>query len=391
MTRFLLSLLIGAALLAGIPAQAFWQSRGSNYNISISSGSTYVGPADIVANPTAWYSCTRGVSAAYSTGSNKACNVRRASDNTTQDIVILANGNFDVASYNTFVGTDTSGSCTIASTTLTCTGLGTALHINDPISGAGIGQPCYLTAVGTDTAGAQTATINSSAVCGTVSVAVTVTAQVAGFVTKAYNQAGTTPCAGSTTCDALQATAGNQPQVLILCANSGALPCVLATAATIALVSATNFTPNASVTSSYSVLSNRFAGTGSPTFIRENGLNARIIGKSAAANTWQVLGGAGSISPAANDTAWHAGNILISGASTFANIDGTQTTGSTTANTTAGSPGAFTGDASTTLYESEGGFWDNLAFTTGTGGTASHLCYNQGQFYGTSEGTNCVP
>lgn len=35
MRRALLSLLIGVALLSGIPAQAFWQSRGSSYNLAI--------------------------------------------------------------------------------------------------------------------------------------------------------------------------------------------------------------------------------------------------------------------------------------------------------------------------------------------------------------------
>lgn len=37
-------LLIGAALLVGIPAQAYWQSRASNYNQAVSSGCSPVSP-----------------------------------------------------------------------------------------------------------------------------------------------------------------------------------------------------------------------------------------------------------------------------------------------------------------------------------------------------------
>lgn len=388
MARFLLSLLIGAALLAGIPAQAFWQSRGSNYNISISSGSTYVGPADIVANPTAWYSCTRGVSAAYATGSNKACNVRRASDNTTQDIVILANGSFDVASYNTFVGTDTSGSCTIASTTLTCTGLGTALHINDPISGAGIGQPCYLTAVGTDTAGAQTATINSSAICGTVSVAVTVTAQVAGFATKAYDQTAGVQCAAAS-CDLVQATAGNQPQILPVCVNTA--PCLLSTG-TQTMLSANNFTPNAAHKVSFSVVAQRLGGTVEMVLMAENGERNEIVASTAGSNAWRIWGGtSGSLTDTTTPTnaAWHAGNGVGNGSSSVLNIDGTETTGTLVNSSTAGSLEAFKNNSGANLMQTEAGFWDNLTFTTGAGSQAALMCRNQHNFYATTAGTNC--
>jgi len=62
---------------------------------------SYVGPGDIVSGAAAFYGL-RAYNAAYATGSNKAINVRRSSDNTAMDILILSNGNLDVATAMTF-------------------------------------------------------------------------------------------------------------------------------------------------------------------------------------------------------------------------------------------------------------------------------------------------
>jgi hypothetical protein len=62
----------------------------------------YTGPGDVVASATAWWGL-RGYNAAVSNGVTKAVNIRRASDNATQDFVILSNGNLDVASIATFI------------------------------------------------------------------------------------------------------------------------------------------------------------------------------------------------------------------------------------------------------------------------------------------------
>jgi len=61
----------------------------------------YVGPGDRVASALGWWGL-RGYNAAVSNGTTKAVNLRRDSDNTTQDFVILSNGNLDVASITTF-------------------------------------------------------------------------------------------------------------------------------------------------------------------------------------------------------------------------------------------------------------------------------------------------
>lgn len=172
---------------------------------------SYTGPGDIVSSATAWYGL-RGYSAAYATpGTGKSVNVRRASDNATQDIVILTNGNLDTASYNTFVGTDATASCTISGTAMSCSGASATIHVNDPVTGVGITNPCVVTVTnGSTTATASIAGTSTS--CGTVGVAETVTFQVAGFTPEAYDQSGNTN-------HALQATAGRQPQLLPIAAN----------------------------------------------------------------------------------------------------------------------------------------------------------------------------
>lgn len=378
----LLSLLIGAALLAGIPAQAFWQSRDSNYNKTVGVA-TYSGPGDVVSGATAWYSCTRGYNAAYAApGTGKACNVRRASDNTTQDIVILANGNFDVTSYNTFVGTDATCTGTIATTTLTLSSCASGTpHVNDPISGAGITQPAYITAIGTCASPPGTCTINASQ---TVGVGETITLQVAGFVTKAYDQTVGNHCA-SASCDVLQATAGNQPHLIPL--GIGTLPIIVNPGTALNLTSANNLTPSSGVLS-YSVVAERPSGTTASTPLSENGTANNRISILTSASTWRLTGGtSGFVAFSPTDGAFHAVNAINNGASSVVNSDGTETTGTTVGSTTAGAPSIMGGG--NPLYGTEFGFWDNLAFTTGAGSQAALMCRNQSAFYGTTAGTNC--
>ena len=180
--------------------------------------------------PAVWYGL-RACSAAYATGSNPGITVRRGSDNTTQNINILANGNLDVASANTFAGTDATASCTISTTTATCSGASSTPHVGDTITGAGLTQPCFATAVGTFAGGAGTVTVgggnNGAAPCGTISVGETLTFQWGLFVTTLWDQSGNgTACfdgASNVTCEATQATNSRQPWFL---PNCPLLPCI---------------------------------------------------------------------------------------------------------------------------------------------------------------------
>jgi hypothetical protein len=68
---------------------------------------TYVGPGDVVSGATAWYGL-RAYNAAYVAGGPaQAINVRRQSDNATQDINVLATGALDTATAATFCAATT--------------------------------------------------------------------------------------------------------------------------------------------------------------------------------------------------------------------------------------------------------------------------------------------
>lgn len=374
------ALLFLLGLLAAVPAQA----QSKLLQAHAASGSAYVGPGDIQSGAKLWISCTRGYSAAYATGSNAACNIRRASDNATQDINILANGNFDVASYNTFVGTD--ATCTgsmVGTTMLTITACASGtIHVNDPISGAGITQPAYVTAIGTCGAGAGTCTLNAAQTFASE----TVTAQVAGFVPKAYDQSGANACSAAP-CDAAQTTAGQQPQLL---PNAGGgLPSLffLATGTQFLLTTYTGtaqpFTVSAvaqrtaNLTTGQTILGN-FNGTGfdfnfsttSTTFrmfagsvgsmsIGASGLHA-IEGTFNSASSIGYIDGTSNAVNAGTDASAHA--IEIGGQSNLANC---------------GNTSCLTG------YIPETGLWLS-AFSAGTD---KSMCTNKSTFY--SLGLTC--
>src|ERR1700679_1132557 len=211
-----IALLFGLLLSCAAQAQV---GQVAGFVFSPSTGPTctggYQGVGDLTTASTwKFYYALRAFSCAYAApGTNPAATVVRATGG-SQTINILANGQFDIATANTFAGVDATASCTAASTTLTCTGASSTPHANDPISGTGITQPAVVTACGTFTAGAGTCTLNAAQ---TVSVAVTTTFRVALFVSQLFDQ---TPNGQN----APQATSANQPQLLPTCTNSQ--PCL---------------------------------------------------------------------------------------------------------------------------------------------------------------------
>jgi|HubBroStandDraft_4_1064222.scaffolds.fasta_scaffold65259_1 hypothetical protein len=174
----------------------------------------YQGPGDIV-SWYAWGSCAFAYSASYAAGANKACNILRASDSTTQDIDFLITGPLNVASYNSFVGTDATASCTLASTTAACSGASATIHVNDPVTGTGITNPCIVTAA------SQTvptlANPFTGASCGTIGSAETFSFQGIGYVATVYDETGNGH-------NWTQGTSGVRPQLLPLCIG-GLYPC----------------------------------------------------------------------------------------------------------------------------------------------------------------------
>jgi hypothetical protein len=66
----------------------------------------YSGPCDVVAKPRAWWGL-RACGAANLSGTTKAINIRRVSDNSTTDVVIRTDGSLDTASGSNFCASTT--------------------------------------------------------------------------------------------------------------------------------------------------------------------------------------------------------------------------------------------------------------------------------------------
>ncbi len=264
----------------------------------------YKGPGDTLA-ATAWYGL-RAYSSAKIGGTTKSINIRRVSDSTTSDIVILTTGLLDVATATTFC----------ASTTC--------------------------------------------------------------FVHTWYDQVAGNAC-GAASCDMVQATAGNQPQLIFNCWLTSQ-PCLQSTTSNVHQVaSANNLTP-ATGSVSLTTVGNRVSGTGNSTFIGENGILNRLV-SSGTANKWLLAGGtSGQIQPTANDNVFHAMTGAINSGVTSGstvNLDGVETTGTVTGSTTAGKP-IFAGGTSTTADGVEAGIWDNVVFTAAqrmTINNNAHQCW----------------
>lgn len=179
-----------------------------------------------------------------------------------------------------------------------------------------------------------------------------------GFTsTGAFDTAAATTFCNATTCKVItwydqsgntanltQGTDANRPSLVFNCL--GVNPCVRFSSNTISIAAAGNITPATGLVS-INVTANRSSGTGAFTLLRENAINNRMSSP-ASINTWQIVGGGGGLlTGVAADTAWHSATGIINGASSVLSIDGTQTSGTVTGNTTAGAP-SIVGAASTT-------------------------------------------
>ena len=83
--------------------------------------SSYVGPGDVVSGAAAWYGL-RGYNAAYSTGSNPAVNIRRASDSHTCDLLVTSAGAIGNTANCSTGGDNGQSAASFAGTAATCTG-----------------------------------------------------------------------------------------------------------------------------------------------------------------------------------------------------------------------------------------------------------------------------
>lgn len=162
----------------------------------------------------------------------------------------------------------------------------------------------------------------------------------------------------------VQATKANQPAFIFNCL--GASPCVrTSNATTSTMTTAANVTPATGVVS-INVVGNRSTGTGGCALFKENLSSGNRVAPIVSQQKWLWTGGGSTLLLAdAMDAAWHAGTFVINGASSVANVDSVETTGSTTGNTTAGQAG-IVGAASTNCDSVAAVFWDNIAISATT-------------------------
>lgn len=340
--------LLLASLAVATPASAKWQSVAQ---VAVTGTTDFVGPGDIVANATFWAGL-RGYSAAVaSTGTQKAINVRRQSDNTTSDILINTGGELNTASAIAFAGTDATCQGTIAGTTMALTACSSTPTANDPVAGAGITQPAYILSCGAFVAGAGSCTLNTAQ---TVSVAETMVMQVALFVTKLYDQSG----GGN---DFPQATTAQQALFLADC--GGVLPCLVFNGSNSDGYQATVTGANRS--GSYLFYANRTPTSNSTQAVIST---PGAISGFGATNTALLFYNSNITLGSVADASWHAVQAISNNASSFICADGacgtTGTTGAANADNSLGigvvpsfNNQFFTG------YWRESGQWSNTFMT----------------------------
>jgi hypothetical protein len=265
---------------------------------------------------TFWYGARAYSAAVAATGTQKALDLRRVSDNATCTALIGKNGNLDLT----------------------------------------VGTPCNSN-IQTVTAwiGASTAR-----------------------VTKMYDQTNGNACGGAS-CDVAQATAGNQPLLLLTgCGGGGTLPCIQIgpSQGNGELDGSNSITP--SVPGSLSAVGNRAVLTQQTFFISFLVSNNKYI-LAHGANVWDCDG----VGATATDAAWHAANCTQNTGigQTTINIDGTEVTGQSTPNTTAGAPALLNtlGDSTTQLL-GEAGYIDNVQINSSQ---RTALCHNQRLYWDT--------
>lgn len=331
---------------------------------------TYTGVADVLSGITFGYSCTWAMDAAYTIGSNNACKLQRTSDSGTCTVLIATNGQADYT-----VGTPCSGSTVLnwatrgtftgtasASTTMTTTGDACTALVGDQVTWTGIAISTFVTisTVTSCSAGVGSYVLSHSETFTTA----TVTDYIPVGVSIVYDQTAGNACA-SASCNLVQSTAADQPLITWNCL--GTLVCLRLTSASIVLLSANNFTPNAAKEETLSVVVNEVTGTGNSVFFQATSTQNNISHFSGASEWHLIVGGSPcctSSSAVSVDGNWHAGNAVMEAGTNadILNVDGTETTGTQTPSNTAAKPGVE-GVSSTTFYWIEAWLWDDLIAT----------------------------
>lgn len=366
--------LLALLLLGTPPARAQFGEAAMVQGPSAPLG--YQGPGNQVSGASVFYGL-RAYSNAYAVALGNAIQVRRASDNTTQNIAVLSTGPVDIAAANTFAGPDGgTGVCTAStsgsSTTLTisvCTASAT-LHAGDTLTCASCVQPVVIRSLGTFTgtgAGAAgTVTLNVAQNITSQSV----TSQIALFIRTFYDQSGHS-------IDQLQATNGLQAQLLPNCVN--ALPCAEFVAASTQNYAGTLGGTVAQPWSLSSVVRRTGNFANFTNYLAGSGAAPDAGGWTDSVNTAYVSSHATlNVTATASDAAAHSIQGVLSGTSSFIVIDGVASgtqNGGTDAFPTAICIGALCSGAGLTYltaYFMQTGLWPNTLTPTQYGNLHSN-------------------
>lgn len=381
--RRLFAALAASIILSANPALASLSLTGAGLSADSSAPATYIGPGDIVSF-TAWWGLRAYNGAIVTTGTQALVNIRRTSDSRTCDIIVNSSGGAGLlgncstggdngstplswATRGTFTGVMT-GTTSLATTGDPCTAVA-----NDQLLGAGFTTYTTIQSITSCAAGTGAYVLNKSYTLSSFAV----TDLIPTVIPELYDQTGNGH-------NLLQATTANQPTYAFNCATVGTLPCFQIKSSAIAMAASGTVTP-ATGTVSFTAVAERATGTTlSARLVTENGSTNNRLSFSTA-NLWGVTGGSsGSVNATATDAVWHAVQALANGASAVVNIDGTETTGTATGNTTAGAPSILFNAGSGVDYETEMGFSDNVAWSSGN---RSSLCHNEYAYNGT--GASC--
>lgn len=202
--RKLLLLLLLALLVRPAAAQVGAWSQSAAWTSAPTT--SYIGPGDVQSNWTWWYG-VQAFSAAQALAGALSVNIQRVTDSHTCDVKVSSSGglgltaNCSIGGDNgqtpiVFAGTDAICNGSISGTTLSIASCSSGtLHLNDQITGTGITNPQWITAIGTCASPPGTCTVNNSMSVGST----TITAAAGLAALKFYDQSGANSCEVSAT------------------------------------------------------------------------------------------------------------------------------------------------------------------------------------------------
>lgn len=286
-------------------------------------GAAFSGVGDAFPSAAFWAGLEAYTAAVAATGTQRSIKLLRASDNVECDILIATTGFLGLTTSTcnsstqggitpiAFAGTDATGNATSAGTAVAMTGLSSAAHVGDTITGTGyVGSYCV--SVGALVAGAQTCTTNTSQ---TIGVSAPITLTVALYGTVFYDQSGNgNNCAPNTT-----------PQRPLFIASGG----TSATRPWLALQAGQSF--DCSITgpsqpftiAAVSIRAGAF--TTQQTIASEPAPNFTQFSYGTSASTVFAYAGTSTSNITASDSAWHGLQAIYNGSSSIVNVDGSAT------------------------------------------------------------------